>query len=245
MIRGSLPIPQSEIRIPQLERAPLRLAAKHSTDNLRPTTDKFLYSAFRIPHFLKPLNPQLLNSFFWTLDVSAFRRFILPAFGLRGAWVRLAHTLFAATPALRKRQFTTSSSCPLHSSLFTLPSSLIPLPSSRTFLRAHHIPAGRAHLYNLPGARCNCERTPISGSSRVAADAPAGRVSKSGAEKEKVSGRNGTAVCLPRTCADMPPSSGTLDFASSTICGQIAASIAGSPSVTVSPCHSGGSAIPS
>ncbi len=68
--------------------------------------------------------------------------------------------------------------------------------------------------------------------------------------EEKVSGRilmglenlpdtNGTAECLPRTCADMPPSSGARDFASSTICGQVAAS------VTVSPCHSGGSAIPS
>ena len=40
--------------------------------------------------------------------------------------------------------------------------------------RAHQLPAGRAHLCNLPGARWNCERTPISERSSVAAGAPAG-----------------------------------------------------------------------
>ena len=43
---------------------------------------------------------------------------------------------------------------------------------------------------------------------------------------------NGTATCLPRTCADMPPSTGARDFASSTTCWQIAASVTVDPRVT-------------
>ncbi len=60
------------------------------------------------------------------------------------------------------------------SHVWTLPS----LHASRLTLhvsaRAHQVPAGGTHLYNLPGARSNCEPTPISERSHIAAATPAG-----------------------------------------------------------------------